>query len=65
MKVITIAGKQFAAKAEFGVHVDTEFISGMGKIGDSVKILLDIDQVLSGTEMVGVVGISQDKAQVE
>ena len=65
LEVITISAEQIAATPEFGVHVDTEFISGMGKIGDSVKILLDIDQVLSGTEMVGVVGISQDKAQVE
>lgn len=30
----------------FGSSVDTQFISGMGKIGQHVKILLDIDKVL-------------------
>jgi len=31
--------------------VDTAFILGMGKIGDKVKILLDIDRVLTGTDL--------------
>ena len=34
---------------QFGASVDTDFILGMGKVGESVKILLDIDKVLSGT----------------
>ena len=36
----------------FGEAVPTDFILGMGKIGDSVKILLDIDKVLSSGEIV-------------
>ncbi len=31
--------------------INTDFILGMGKINDSVKILLDIDKVLSGTSL--------------
>ena len=31
----------------FGVKLNTDFIRGMAKIGGDVKILLDIDQVLS------------------
>ena len=35
----------------FGASIDTEFILGMGKIGATVKILLDIDKVLSVQEI--------------
>ncbi len=35
----------------FGSSIDTEFILGMGKIGATVKILLDIDKVLSIQEI--------------
>ena len=38
----------------FGHAVDTSFILGMGKVKDDVKILLDIDRVLSSTELVEV-----------
>ena len=31
----------------FGVAVDTSFLFGMAKVGDKVKILLDIDRVLA------------------
>ena len=29
------------------VRVNTDFILGMGKVGESIKILLDIDKVLA------------------
>ena len=35
-----------------GGCVDTSFIRGMGKVNDDVKILLDIDNVLTSAEMV-------------
>ena len=35
-----------------GSSVDTSFILGMGKLGEEVKILLDIDEVLTSTELV-------------
>lgn len=34
----------------FGTDMDTNYILGMAKTGDQVRILLDIDQVLSGNE---------------
>lgn len=37
---------------ELGGCVDTQFIHGMGKVEDDVKILLDIDQVLNGVGLV-------------
>ena len=48
-EVLDIAGANIEKSPEFGASVNTDFILGMGKIGGSVKILLDIDQVLSGS----------------
>jgi purine-binding chemotaxis protein CheW len=45
-EVLDIAGKDIEEAPQFGSSVDTNFILGMGKIGDTVKILLDIDKVL-------------------
>ncbi len=36
---------------QFGASVDTQFILGMAKAGDGVKILIDIDCVLSVEEL--------------
>jgi purine-binding chemotaxis protein CheW len=47
-EVIYIAGEQIQETPEFGASVDTDFILGLGKVGKSVKILLDIDKVLAG-----------------
>lgn len=52
-EVLDIAGQSIEEPPQFGAAVDTDFILGMGKIGDSVKILLDIDRVLSGTDLGG------------
>ncbi len=35
----------------FGASVETDFLLGMGKIENRVKMLLDIDRVLSATEL--------------
>ncbi len=45
-EVLDIPGTAIEEAPQFGGVVDTNFILGMGKIGDSVKILLDIDRVL-------------------
>jgi purine-binding chemotaxis protein CheW len=37
---------------QLGGSVDTSFILGMGKVKDDVKILLDIDKVLTSEELV-------------
>jgi len=47
-EVLDIAGQDIEPAPQFGASVDTTFILGMGKIGESVKILLDIDRVLGG-----------------
>ena len=49
-EVLDINGQDIEDAPQFGSSVDTSFILGMGKIGDTVKILLDIDKVLSGDD---------------
>ncbi len=51
-EVLDIAAEAIEKAPEFGSSVDTDFILGMGKIGESVKILLDINAVL-GTDNLG------------
>ena len=46
-EVLDIAGDAIEDAPQFGSNAETDFILGMGKIGDSVKILLDIDRVLT------------------
>ncbi|MBN1805060.1 MAG: purine-binding chemotaxis protein CheW [Sedimentisphaerales bacterium] len=47
-EVLDISSEDIEKAPQFGSAVNTDFILGMGKIGDSVKILLDIDRVLAG-----------------
>ncbi|MHC4529364.1 MAG: chemotaxis protein CheW [Planctomycetota bacterium] len=51
-EVLDVAGQDIEDAPQFGTSVNTDFILGMGKIGESVKILLDIDKVLSGEDLV-------------
>ena len=50
-EVLDISGQAIEEAPQFGASVDTEFILGMGKIGNKVKILLDIDRVLAGGDI--------------
>ncbi len=53
-EVLDIAGGQIEDAPEFGAHVQTDFILGMGKADSRVIILLDIDKVLTRNEMTSV-----------
>lgn len=50
-EVLDIDADNIEETPSFGASIDTEFILGMGKIENSVKILLDIDRVLSNDEL--------------
>ena len=52
-EVLDILGTDIEDAPQFGSNVDTDFILGMGKIGETVKILLDIDKVLAGDDLSG------------
>ena len=64
-EVLDIDGDQIEDSPEFGGSVDTEFILGMGKAGDSVKILLDIDKVLAGSGFSEIAGLAADPKEEE
>ena len=51
-EVLDIPGSDIEDAPQFGASVNTDFILGMGKVGESVKILLDINRVLVGGELV-------------
>ncbi len=51
-EVHDIPGNSIEPAPALGASVDTSFILGMGKVNDDVKILLDIDKVLTSEEFV-------------
>ena len=50
-EVASINREDIEETPAFGVSLDTSYILGMAKVDDGVKILLDIDQVLTPGEM--------------
>ena len=50
-EVLDITRDQIEDAPAFGSQMSTDFILGMAKMGESVKILLDIDKVLGGEEL--------------
>ena len=51
LEVLDIPAESIENAPQFGVDVNTDFILGMGKVGDAVKVLLDIDKVLTAEEL--------------
>ncbi|HVS72045.1 MAG TPA: chemotaxis protein CheW [Phycisphaerae bacterium] len=49
-EVLNIPGGSIEDAPSFGTNIDTSFILGMGKIGSNVKILLDINKVLTAVD---------------
>jgi len=50
-EVLNIKGEDVEETPTFGAKMNTDYILGMAKMGGGVKILLDIDQVLSEDEI--------------
>lgn len=50
-EVVNIRGEDIEDTPTFGTKLNTDYILGMAKLGGSVKILLDIDRVLSAEEL--------------
>ena len=57
VEVLTLTEGDIEDTPDFGPGVETPYLSGMAKIKDKVKILLDIDQVLSSNELNGLSGL--------
>lgn len=50
-EVVALAESEIADSPEFGAGVETDLLLGIGKTGDRVKLLLDIDKVLAASEV--------------
>jgi len=50
-EVLNISGEQIDPPPAFGSGLESDFIIGMGKLEESVVILLNIDKVLGSTEL--------------
>jgi len=50
-EVIDIPEGQVESAPELGMGIRTDFLLGMGKLGDAIVILLDIEKVLSHTDL--------------
>jgi purine-binding chemotaxis protein CheW len=57
-EVLEIAPCDIEATPEFGIGIDTEFITGIAKTGKSVKMILDISKVLTISEIGTIAALS-------
>ena len=58
-EVLTLSDEEIEDTPDFGPGVVTPYLKGMAKIKGKVKILLDIDQVLSAHELNGLTTLLQ------
>jgi purine-binding chemotaxis protein CheW len=61
-EVLTVPAENIEEAPDFGANVRTDFILGMGKVGSSVKILLNIDRVLGAEEIEALAGAAVQAA---
>ena len=54
-EVLNIKGDDIEDTPTFGASMNTDYILGMAKMGGGVKILLDIDRVLSTEDVAALV----------
>jgi purine-binding chemotaxis protein CheW len=57
-EVLDIIGEDIESAPSFGTNIDTAFILGMAKAKGSVKILLNIEKVLSSAELETVANVA-------
>ncbi|HTI99205.1 MAG TPA: chemotaxis protein CheW [Dongiaceae bacterium] len=57
-EVVNIGAGDIEPTPEFGGQIATDYLVGMAKIKNEVKALLDIDKIVSGTELSRLAGVS-------
>jgi purine-binding chemotaxis protein CheW len=62
-EVLNIKAENIEETPSFGTSVNTDFILGIGKVGSTVKMLLDIDKVLSINEIDTITRMSRPAAE--
>lgn len=50
-EVLEVTADQIEPPPSFGANVDSDFIMGMGKVGEKVVMLLEVDRALAGDEL--------------
>jgi len=50
-EVLTLAASDIEDTPDFGANVETKYILGLAKVKNKVKILLDINEVLTAREI--------------
>ena len=50
-EVLSVKAEDIEETPTFGTNLDTDYILGKAKVEGNVKILLDIDKVISAEEM--------------
>jgi len=58
-EVLDIKAENIEETPSFGASINTDFILGIGKVGATVKMLLDIDKVLSMSEIASITKVAQ------
>ncbi len=64
-EVLDIQEQEIEDSPAFGTNVDTKYILGIGKVKNEVKILLDIDEVLSANNSLMGIGFESQNVQHE
>ncbi len=64
-EVLDIDDDDVDATPSFGKDVNADFILGMGKVDEKIKILLDIDKILAGDDLELLGGIAGDACEGE
>lgn len=64
-EVLDIQSEEIEDAPTFGADVDTRFILGIGKVKNTVKILLDIDRVLTGVDMASMDNLEMNHEDVQ
>lgn len=59
-EVVDFTDEQIDRTPSFGVRLNTEFIRGIGKTDDQVTVLMDIEHVLTDTELMTLAQLNQD-----
>ena len=59
-EVLSIAAEQIEGTPSFGSEVDTDYLLGLAKTDGRVRLLLDIERVLSATEIVDLGAVRAD-----
>jgi purine-binding chemotaxis protein CheW len=57
-EVLEIPADDIEKTPEFGAGIDTQFIMGLAKTGNNVKMMLDISKVLTSSEIKGIATLS-------